>query len=90
MYLYFGQHRDNRGHDAEQHVEAYEELVDEASVGLSVEDEEQHNSSQWQDVVKDRYRQQSYKQIYIIIIIIILIQKCSNTFTNMYCTQEIL
>lgn len=62
MYLYFGQHRDNRGHDAEQHVEADEELVDEASVRLGVEDEEKHNSSKWQDVVKDRHPQQSYKQ----------------------------
>lgn len=62
MYLYFGQHRDNRGDDAEQHVKADEELVDEASIRLGVEYEEQHDSSKWQDVVKDCYRQQSYKQ----------------------------
>lgn len=45
LYLYFGQHRNNRGHNAEQHVEADEELVDEASIGLGVEDEEQYDGS---------------------------------------------
>lgn len=45
MHLYFGKHGDNRGHDAEQHVEADEELVDEASIMRGVEDEAQHNSN---------------------------------------------
>ena len=44
-YLYFRQHGDNRGHNAEQHVEADEELVDEASIRLGVEDEGQHDSN---------------------------------------------
>lgn len=59
LYLYFWQHRNNRGHDAEQHVEADEELVDEASIGLGVEEEEQHDSSKRQDVAEDCDRQQS-------------------------------
>lgn len=58
-YLYFVQYRDHRGHNAEQHVEADEELVDEASIRLGVEDEEQHDSSKWQDVAEDCYHQQS-------------------------------
>ena len=45
LYLNFRQHRDNRGHRTEQHVEADEELVDEASIRLGVEDEEQHDSN---------------------------------------------
>lgn len=56
------QHRDNRGPNAEQHVEADEELVDEASIRLGVEDEEQHDSNKWQDVVEDCDNQQSCKQ----------------------------
>lgn len=46
-YLHFRQHRDNRGHHAEQHVEADEELVDEASIRFGVEDKEQHDSDKW-------------------------------------------
>ena len=59
VYLNFGEHRDNGDHDAEQHVEADEELVDEASVRLGVEDEEQHDGNQGQDVVEDCDHQQS-------------------------------
>lgn len=47
------QHRDNRGHHAEQHVEADEELVDEASIRFGVEDKEQHDRNKRQDVVED-------------------------------------
>lgn len=38
-------HRHKRGHQAEQHVEAYEELVDKASIRLGVKDEEEHDSN---------------------------------------------
>ncbi len=62
LYLHFLQHRDDRGHHAEQHVEADEELVEEASIRLGVEDEEQHDGDKWQDVVEDCDPQQSYKQ----------------------------
>jgi len=55
------QHRHNRDNDAEQHVEADEELVDEASIRLGVEDEEQHDSNKWQDVVEDCDCEQSWK-----------------------------
>lgn len=58
LYLYFRQHRDNRGHHAEQHVEADEELVDEASIRFGVEDKEQHDSNKWQDVVEARDHEQ--------------------------------
>lgn len=43
-HLDFRQDWDNRGNDAEQHVEADEEFVDEAFIGFRVEDKEQHNS----------------------------------------------
>lgn len=43
-HLDFWQDWDNRGNDAEQHVEADEEFVDEAFIGFRVEDKEQHNS----------------------------------------------
>lgn len=55
-------HRDNRGHHAEYHVEAYKELVDKASIWLGVKDEEEQDSNKWQDVVEDCNPEQSWKQ----------------------------
>ena len=58
LYLNFRQHREEGGHQAEQHVEADEELVDGASIRLCVEDEEQHHSSKGPDVVDESDHQQ--------------------------------
>lgn len=52
-HLHFGQHRDDGGHHAEQHVEADEELVDVAAAGRGVEDEEEHDGHEGQEVVED-------------------------------------
>lgn len=62
LYLHPLQHGDDGGHQAEQQVEADEELVDEASARRGVEDEEEHNSNKRQDVVEDRDPKQGWKQ----------------------------
>lgn len=49
--LYFGKDRHNRSHEAEEHVEADEELVDKTSLWLGVEDEEEDDGDERQDVV---------------------------------------
>lgn len=52
-HLHFRQHRNDRGHHAEQHVEADEELVDVAAARGGVEDEEEHDGDERQHVVED-------------------------------------
>lgn len=53
LYLNFRQHGDQRRPNAEQHVEADEELVDGAALWLGVEDVEQHDGHKRHHVVKD-------------------------------------
>lgn len=46
MYLNFLEHRNNRSYDTQKHVEADEELVDEAPFRFGIEDEAEDDSSQ--------------------------------------------
>lgn len=62
LYLDFGQHWDDGGHHAEQHVEADEELVDVASGRRGVEDKEEHDGDERQDVVEDCHSEQRWRK----------------------------
>ena len=60
-YLYFRHYGDYRGPDAQQQIEADEELIDEAALRLSVEDEQQHDGSKRCNVAEDCHCQQCYR-----------------------------
>ena len=59
MYLDFGQDGDDRDDDAEDEVEADEDLVFSAVVRLGVVHVEQHDRCERQRVVEDREGQQA-------------------------------
>lgn len=61
LYLYLGQNGDNRDDDAQDKVEADEDLVLCAVVRLRVVDVEKHHSSDSQSVVDEGERQQAWK-----------------------------
>lgn len=60
-YLNFGQNGHHGHDDAENEVEADEDLVLRAVIGPGVKDVEEHNSSESQDVVDNGDKQQSCK-----------------------------
>lgn len=61
-YLNFGQNGHHGHDDAENEVEADEDLVLRAVIGPGVKDVEEHNSSESQDVVDNGDKQQSCKE----------------------------
>lgn len=61
LYLYLGQDGDNGDDDAQDQVEADEDLVLRAVVRLCVVHVEKHHSSDSQRVVEDGERQQAWK-----------------------------
>lgn len=62
FYLDFGKNRHDGHNDAENHVEADEDLVLGAVVGLDVEQVEEHDGGESQGVVKNGEGQQRWEK----------------------------